>query len=279
MQLTVHAHHANPRSDESHLNPPGQRQATPRTVQGRAPRPAKPQRVGRHRTLTAPSSSGSNRASSSHGGHDDSGPQEPSLSQLVVHRTSRSRRGSRHRQPEVRRFTPYSRSQRDTSTPCSQDETEWPLPPDVDAGPPDGCHEAAHRVDAHGYSKDQGSSGSYPDASQDRSLFDADAFVNMRRAANGRRSTSPESVDLDSFRRSRDKIRQSSVLANQSRQVRRRWTSEEEQELCALMEEYNCSWARITQHDGGTEGKGLLRGRSQVNLKDKARNLALLMVR
>ena len=53
-------------------------------------------------------------------------------------------------------------------------------------------------------------------------------------------------------------------------QVRRPWSNEEVQALMEYMDEYGCSWAAIKAADSENQ---ILERRSQVDLKDKARNM------
>ncbi|CAG8670718.1 7887_t:CDS:2, partial [Dentiscutata heterogama] len=57
---------------------------------------------------------------------------------------------------------------------------------------------------------------------------------------------------------------------NHNRQLRKKWTSEELQALEDGMREYGTHWVRILEKHGTSNGP--LRNRTQVQLKDKARN-------
>lgn len=62
--------------------------------------------------------------------------------------------------------------------------------------------------------------------------------------------------------------------AFRSTQVRKAWTADEVRRLMDLMEEYGTSWAKIKEADSNF-AVPLLGNRSQVQLKDKARNMKL----
>ncbi|OAG16239.1 hypothetical protein CC77DRAFT_1078352 [Alternaria alternata] len=62
------------------------------------------------------------------------------------------------------------------------------------------------------------------------------------------------------------------------RKSREAWSNEEEEALIEYMRKYPSKYSRILQYDE-QEGGGVLRNRNQVNLKDKARNLAINMIR
>jgi hypothetical protein len=61
------------------------------------------------------------------------------------------------------------------------------------------------------------------------------------------------------------------------RKAREAWSNEEEEALIEYMSIYPSKYSRILQYD--EQGPGVLRNRNQVNLKDKARNLAINMIR
>jgi hypothetical protein len=61
------------------------------------------------------------------------------------------------------------------------------------------------------------------------------------------------------------------------RKPRTGWSAREEQGLIEYMELYPRGYAQILKHDEDTYG--LLQDRTQVNLKDKARNMAIIMIK
>jgi hypothetical protein len=71
------------------------------------------------------------------------------------------------------------------------------------------------------------------------------------------------------------------VIVNRQRHKPRKprtaWSAREEQALIEYMEKYPRGYAQILQHDEDTHG--LLQDRTQVNLKDKARNMAIIMIK
>ncbi|KAG9192919.1 hypothetical protein G6011_11653 [Alternaria panax] len=62
------------------------------------------------------------------------------------------------------------------------------------------------------------------------------------------------------------------------RKSRETWSNQEEEALLEYMSKYPSKYSRILQYDE-QEGSGLLSSRNQVNLKDKARNMAINMIR
>lgn len=62
------------------------------------------------------------------------------------------------------------------------------------------------------------------------------------------------------------------------RKARTGWTAEAEEALVEYMEKFPQRYAQILAHDAAS-GRPLLRDRTQVNLKDKARNMAITMIK
>ncbi|KAF2033622.1 hypothetical protein EK21DRAFT_57998 [Setomelanomma holmii] len=62
------------------------------------------------------------------------------------------------------------------------------------------------------------------------------------------------------------------------RKPRTDWTTEAENAFAEYMEMFPCKWAAIERHDRD-EGYKLLQDRTQVNLKDKARTMAINMIK
>ena len=58
-------------------------------------------------------------------------------------------------------------------------------------------------------------------------------------------------------------------------QVRRAYTEDEVDRLLEMVALFGTAWARILEEDAIHEDGPLLQGRSQVQLKDKARNIKL----
>lgn len=67
--------------------------------------------------------------------------------------------------------------------------------------------------------------------------------------------------------------------AGKARQPRRTWTDAQEDAFIAYMELLGPSYAKIQKYDQGLEGYGLLDEFSQVNFKDKARTMAINMIK
>ncbi|KAF1932585.1 uncharacterized protein M421DRAFT_416208 [Didymella exigua CBS 183.55] len=67
--------------------------------------------------------------------------------------------------------------------------------------------------------------------------------------------------------------------AGSVRQPRRTWTSEQEDAFIFYMEVVGPSWRNILLYDKGAEGYGELEEFTQVNLKDKARTMAVNMIK
>lgn len=67
--------------------------------------------------------------------------------------------------------------------------------------------------------------------------------------------------------------------AGKIRQERRTWTAEQEDAFIYYMEQVGPSWTKIAEYDKGAEGYGELEEFSQVNLKDKARTMAVNMIK
>ncbi|KAH6616334.1 hypothetical protein C7974DRAFT_365598 [Boeremia exigua] len=72
---------------------------------------------------------------------------------------------------------------------------------------------------------------------------------------------------------------QTPLVPARGRQPRRTWTSAQEDALIAYAEQVGLSYARIEKLDQSEEGYGVLGEFSQVNLKDKARSMAVVMIR
>lgn len=70
----------------------------------------------------------------------------------------------------------------------------------------------------------------------------------------------------------------SSSAGPRATQVRKQWTEEEIVRLVGLMKQYGTSWAKIKEADENMS-RSALGARSQVNLKDKARNMKLEYLR
>lgn len=62
-------------------------------------------------------------------------------------------------------------------------------------------------------------------------------------------------------------------------QSRTRWTAEAEEAFQEYMAIYPQKYAEIQRYDATSEGYGLLQDRTQVNLKDKAINMAMTMIK
>lgn len=67
--------------------------------------------------------------------------------------------------------------------------------------------------------------------------------------------------------------------AGRARQPRRTWTADQEDAFIAYMELLGPSYTKIEKYDAGPEGFGVLDEFSQVNLKDKARTMAVHMIK
>ncbi|KAJ4993944.1 hypothetical protein SVAN01_00421 [Stagonosporopsis vannaccii] len=67
--------------------------------------------------------------------------------------------------------------------------------------------------------------------------------------------------------------------AGKTRQPRRTWTDEQEDAFIAYMELLGPSYTKIQKYDQGPEGFGILEEFSQVNFKDKARTMAVNMIK
>jgi hypothetical protein len=67
--------------------------------------------------------------------------------------------------------------------------------------------------------------------------------------------------------------------ASRKRQPRRTWTADMEEAFVEYMEKFPRCWAHIEKYDGSDEGYGLLQGFTQVNFKDKARTMAVNMIK
>ena len=67
--------------------------------------------------------------------------------------------------------------------------------------------------------------------------------------------------------------------AGRARQPRRTWTADQEEALVEYMEKYSTSYTQIKKHDSSEDGYGVLGEFTQVNLKDKARSMALNMIK
>ncbi|OKL62726.1 hypothetical protein UA08_01890 [Talaromyces atroroseus] len=61
-------------------------------------------------------------------------------------------------------------------------------------------------------------------------------------------------------------------------QIRRPWTAEEDRQFIRLIEQHGTSWAEIKSQDETSESPKL-RNRDQGNLKDRARNLVMIMLK
>ncbi|KAF2633849.1 hypothetical protein BU25DRAFT_13979 [Macroventuria anomochaeta] len=75
--------------------------------------------------------------------------------------------------------------------------------------------------------------------------------------------------------------RQNSAIggAGRMRQPRRTWTANQEEALVEYMERFQGSYAQIEKFDRTDEGYGVLGDFTQVNLKDKARTMAVNMIK
>ncbi|KAJ8115947.1 hypothetical protein OPT61_g2516 [Boeremia exigua] len=67
--------------------------------------------------------------------------------------------------------------------------------------------------------------------------------------------------------------------AGRPRQPRRTWTAEQEDAFVTYMETLGPAYARIQKVDMSPDGYGVLEEFTQVNLKDKARNMAINMIK
>ncbi|KAF2655911.1 hypothetical protein K491DRAFT_598098 [Lophiostoma macrostomum CBS 122681] len=90
----------------------------------------------------------------------------------------------------------------------------------------------------------------------------------------------PPSSTLNQVRRLA-KINTASHTVGRERkpQVRTKWSEDEENALLEYMAEMPGQYSAILSRDASDEGYGVLENRTQVNLKDKARNLAILMIK
>ena len=62
------------------------------------------------------------------------------------------------------------------------------------------------------------------------------------------------------------------------RKARQEWSNEAVEAFCEYMKLYPAKYSAILKYDEA-EGRHMLEGRTQVNLKDKARNMALNMIK
>ncbi|KAJ4330551.1 hypothetical protein N0V95_010036, partial [Ascochyta clinopodiicola] len=67
--------------------------------------------------------------------------------------------------------------------------------------------------------------------------------------------------------------------AGRMRQPRRTWTSDAEEAFVEYMARLPRQYANIKAHDDSPDGYGLLSDFTQVNLKDKARTMAVNMIK
>lgn len=67
--------------------------------------------------------------------------------------------------------------------------------------------------------------------------------------------------------------------AEPTTQRRSFWTKEEEAEFTRLFDKFPRRYSEISSYDRGRKGKGILTHRSQIQLKDKARIIAKLMIK
>jgi hypothetical protein len=90
----------------------------------------------------------------------------------------------------------------------------------------------------------------------------------------------PRSSNLEQIRRLA-KISTASHTVGRGRrpQVRTKWSEDEESALLEYMAEMPGQYAAILSRDASEEGYGVLQNRTQINIKDKARNLAITMIK
>lgn len=62
---------------------------------------------------------------------------------------------------------------------------------------------------------------------------------------------------------------------DRSPQLRRAWEPEEINRLCEMVAQYGCAWSQILVEDSEHPDGPCLQRRTQVQLKDKARNLKM----
>jgi hypothetical protein len=67
--------------------------------------------------------------------------------------------------------------------------------------------------------------------------------------------------------------------AGRARQGRRTWTTQQEDVFIYYMERIGPSWKKIADYDDSPDGYGELYEFTQVNLKDKARSMAIVMIK
>jgi hypothetical protein len=156
-----------------------------------------------------------------------------------------------HHAPERRRKAPTAKKQRTTE----------PLPsfaPLSHQAPP---HPAQSRPRPSSEQDESVSEVSAPSMTEEEEFPPSSTWRDQRKLAQENRS-----LDLTQARSSRTE-----------RKAREAWSNEEEEALIEYMSIYPSKYSRILQYD--EQGPGVLRNRNQVNLKDKARNLAINMIR
>ena len=83
--------------------------------------------------------------------------------------------------------------------------------------------------------------------------------------------------DMTVFRKEKNRRKSESYLVEQRK--RRFWTQAEELAILTYVNRFGTAWRRILDYDAGSQGENVLQGRTNVDLKDKAVNLATTMIR
>lgn len=90
-----------------------------------------------------------------------------------------------------------------------------------------------------------------------------------------------EEIPASSYQAQRQLALENQVLDTRryrnERKSRRDWSPEEEDSFCEYMRMYPAKYSTILKYDANNGN--VLQGRSQVNLKDKARSMALNMIK
>ncbi|KAF2738106.1 hypothetical protein EJ04DRAFT_574081 [Polyplosphaeria fusca] len=90
-----------------------------------------------------------------------------------------------------------------------------------------------------------------------------------------------EEIPTSSHRQIKQLARMNTQVATLQKpaQVRRKWSEEEEEVFQEYMAMFPQRYAQILEYDRSSVGREMLTNRTQVNLKDKARNMAMTMIK
>lgn len=119
--------------------------------------------------------------------------------------------------------------------------------------------------------------------SQQRALASAPAAPRTDQEDSASEHEPPDMTEIppSSYQAQLQLAKQNSAIggAGRSRQPRRSWTADQEEALVEYMDTFKGSYSKIEKFDCSADGYGLLGEFTQVNLKDKARTMAVNMIK